>query len=94
MRSRYVKNKNAWNMVYRVCTERARRRILREWDEYAWARYLGWGVRTKWDTVYSVVAKLTGMDFECLTILFEVLSLEHLRHVFYEMKSEKRRDNY
>ena len=62
---------------------------MREWDQYAWCRHLGWGVRTNWDTMYSVMEKLTGIEEGCLNILFETFLLENLRYIFYEIKAEK-----
>ena len=31
----------AWNVVYRLCTEKALLKSLRQWDHYAWASNLG-----------------------------------------------------
>ena len=87
--SKYSRNPDTWNVVYRVCTERALLRSLREWDQRAWCQYLGWGLRTNWETMYSVIAKLTGLDKGCLEILFETFALENIKYVFYEIRDEK-----
>lgn len=39
--------------------------------------------------MYSVIAKLTGLDKGCLEILFETFALENLRYVFYEIRDER-----
>ena len=77
-------------MVFRLCTERVLLKSLREWDQYAWCEGLGWGVRTNWNTMFSVVEKLTSMEEECLNILFETFFLDNLRRKFYKIKAEKR----
>lgn len=55
------------NISFRVCTERALLKSLREWDQYAWweDQYLRKRVRKNWDTMFSVVEKLTGMEEGC-----------------------------
>ena len=39
--------------------------------------------------MYSVIAKLTGLDKGCLEILFETFALENIKCVFYEIRDEK-----
>ena len=83
------RNSDTWNVVYRVCTERTLLKSLREWDQRAWCQYLGWGLRANWETMYSIIAKLTGLDKGCLEILFETFALENLRYVFYKIRDER-----
>ena len=67
MRSKHQNNANEWNAVYRVSTERALLKNLREWDNSAWwgTQYLRWRVRKTWDTMVSVVEKLFSEDERC-----------------------------
>ena len=67
MRSKHQNNANAWYAVYRVSTERALLKDLREWDNSVWweTQCLGWRVRKTWDTVVSVVEKLISEDETC-----------------------------
>ena len=87
--SKYSSSAPAWNVVYRLCTERALLKRLREWDQYAWASNLGWKTRAEWITMYSVVKKLTGMDDNCLKVLYEIFMLENLVQKCYKLKAEK-----
>ena len=85
MRSKHQNNANEWNAVYRVSTERALLKNLREWDNSAWwgTQYLRWRVRKTWDTMVSVVEKLISEDALC-----HIFILENLKLKFYEVKAE------
>ena len=85
--SKHRNNANAWNATYRISTERALLKNLRDWDDYAWweIRYLGWRVRTNWDTMISLVKKLIVGDEKCLDALSQVFLLENLKLKFHEL---------
>ena len=79
----------AWNVVYRLCTERALLKSLRERDQYAWASNLGWTTRADWVKMYSVVKELTNMDDNCIKVLYKTFMLENLVPKFYKIKAKK-----
>ena len=89
MQSKYRYNANAWNAVYRVSTERALLKSLREWDVCAWweKQSHGW-TATKWDTMFNVVKKLINEDEKCLKAISYIFIMENLKVKFLQVKAE------
>ena len=87
--SKHSTSAPACNVVYRLCTERALLKSLRQWDQYAWASNLGWKTRVYWVTMYSVVKKLTNMDDNCIKVLYKIFMLGDLVQKFYKIKATK-----